>query len=201
MNTELKGGGRRGNIGSPAMKERRVKKILKISYMNPDQAKSELGSLGYKYDSELSTPESKVFLDRKGRPNIAFRGSKRVVDDFLGSDVKLALGLDKYDKRFQEAQTLTKLAEEKYKKPVNVFGDSLGGSLAEKSGASGKIITHNKGVGIGDIFKTIPKNQTDYRNKNDAVSLLSLTQNHLYNNLIEKDTGKNPLNILGNHTI
>ena len=183
------------------MKEKKINKILKISYLNPLQAKDELTNLGYTYDSDLSTPESKVFLDKKGRPNIAFRGSKRIVDDFLGSDIKLALGLEKYDKRFQEAKTLTKLAEEKYKKPVNVFGDGLGGSLAEKSGANGQIITHNKGTGIGDLFKTIPKNQIDYRNKNDAVSLLSLTQNHLYNNLIEKDTGKNPLDILGNHTI
>jgi hypothetical protein len=84
---------------------------------------------------------------------------------------------------------------------VNVFGDSLGGSLAEKSGASGQIITHNKGVGLGDVFKTIPKNQTDYRNKNDVVSLLSLTQNHQHNNLNEKQTHHDKYDALGNHEI
>ena len=176
------------------------KEILQASYLNQNEAKEKLGNLGYKYDPELSTNESKVFLDKKGRPNIAFRGSKRIIDDFLGSDVKLALGLEKYDKRFQEAQKLTKLVEDKYGQPANVFGHSLGGSLAEKSGAHGKIITYNKGAGILDIGKTIPKNQTDIRNRNDVVSLLSLTQKHDHDNLKEKDTGKDPLDVLGNHT-
>jgi hypothetical protein len=181
--------------------KKKIKKILDASYLNPEDAKRELENLGYKYDKELSTPESKVFLDKKGRPNIAFRGSKRLFDDFLGSDLKLAVGLENYDKRFQEAKHLTKLVQDKYDKPANVFGSSLGGSLAEKSGANGKIITHNKGVGVFDIGKEIPKNQVDYRNRNDIVSLLSLTQNHGHNNLKEKETGKNPLDILGNHSI
>jgi hypothetical protein len=123
------------------------------------------------------------------------------VSDFLGSDIKLALGLEKYDRRFKEAKRLTSLVEEKYGKPATVFGSSLGGSLAEKSGAHGQIFTHNKGTGILDIGKTIPKRQTDYRNINDVVSLLSLTQNHPYGNLLEKQTKKSPYDIIGNHAI
>lgn len=180
---------------------RKKESILNASYQNPNEARQTLNGMGFKYDDDLSTPESKVFLDRQGRPNIAFRGSKRVFDDFLGSDVKLALGLEKYDKRFQEAQHLTKLVEDKYQQPANVFGHSLGGSLAEKSGAHGNIFTANKGVGLGDIGRSIPRNQTDQRNKNDVVSLLSLTQAHPYGNLQENDTGNHPLNILANHTI
>ena len=172
--------------------------ILEASYLNQIEAKKKLNHLGYTYDPDLSTNESKVFLDRKGRPNIAFRGSKRV-NDFLGSDLKLALGLENYDKRFQEAKHLTKLVEDKYDQPANIFGHSLGGSLAEKSGAAGKITTYNKGSGILDIGKTIPSRQTDYRNKNDIVSLLSLTQNHKDDNLREKDTHHGVFDILGNH--
>ena len=183
------------------MKEKKVKKILKASYLNQKEANEELKHLGFTYDPQLSTNESKVFIDKKGRPNIAFRGSKRIVDDFLGSDLKLALGLEKYDKRFQEAKHLTKLVEDKYGKPANVFGHSLGGSLAEKSDANGKILTYNKGAGILDIGRSIPKNQTDYRNKNDVVSLLSLTQNHDKGKLKEHDTGNEPFDILGNHRL
>jgi hypothetical protein len=157
--------------------------------------------MGYKYDSQLSTNDSKVFVDEAGNPNIVFRGTHKGRLKDLVSDASILLGLDKYNPRFQETRTLTKLAEEKYKKPVNVFGDSLGGSLAEKSGASGMIYTHNKGTGFLDIGKTIPKNQIDYRNKNDVISLLSLTQNHKYNNLIQKDTRKQELDLLGNHKI
>ena len=110
--------------------KKKTKTILQASYQNPHEAKTTLQNLGYTYDDSLSTPESKVFLDRIGRPNIAFRGSKRLFDDFLGSDVKLALGLEKYDTRFKQAKHLTQLVEDKYHQPVNVFGDSLGGSLA-----------------------------------------------------------------------
>ena len=180
------------------MGRKKVKKILEASYLNQNEASQKLNGMGYSYDPQLSTNESKVFISPSGVPNIAFRGSKRV-SDFLGSDVKLGLGLEKYDKRFQEAQHLTKLVEDKYKKPVNVWGHSLGGSLAEKSGAHGKIVTYNKGAGIGDIGRTIPQNQTDYRNKNDIVSLLSLTQGYKAGQLKETDTGAHTLDILSSH--
>ena len=162
--------------------KKKTETILQASYQNTHQAKKTLQGLGYTYDDPLSTPESKVFLDKGGRANIAFRGSQRIFDDFLGSDLKLALGLEKYDTRFKQAKQLTQLVEDKYHQPANVFGHSLGGSLAEKSGASGKIITDNKGTSIFDIGRTIPRNQIDHRNTNDVVSLLSLSQNHPYNN-------------------
>lgn len=160
------------------------KKILQASYLNQKEASKKLNDLGYTYDPALSTNESKVFIDKDGKPNISFRGSKRV-SDFLGSDLKLALGLEKYDRRFQEAKRITKLVEDKYSQPANVYGHSLGGSLAEKSGAHGDIYTYNKGAGIFDIGKTIPKNQTDTRTTNDIASLLSTTQKHKYGNFNE----------------
>ena len=157
---------------------------MEASYLNPKEASDKLSNLGYTLDSDLSVPNAKVFVDKKGRPNIAFRGSHRV-EDFLVSDPLIALGLGKYDKRFQEAKTLTKLVEDKYKKPVDVFGHSLGSRDAEVSGASGNIYTYNKPVGLGDLFKTIPKNQYDVRTTNDIVSLGSLTQSHPFHNFNE----------------
>ena len=181
------------------MGRKKINKILEASYLNQNEASQKLEDLGYKYDPELSTNESKVFLDRKGRPNIAFRGSKRIVDDFLGSDLKLLLGLQKYDRRFQEAKHLTNLVENKYNQPANVFGHSLGGSLGEQSGAHGKIVTVNKGAGLFDIGKQIPKNQIDYRNTNDVPSLLSLTQKHDFINFKQNQTNNGAFDILGNH--
>jgi hypothetical protein len=174
---------------------------LKASYQNQNEASNSLNQIGFKYDPELSTNESKVFVDKKGRPNIAFRGTKPHIVKDLVSDLSILTGLQKYNPRFKEAQHLTKLVEDKYGQPANVYGDSLGGSLAEKSGAKGQIYTHNKGAGILDIGRTIPKNQTDYRNKNDVISLLSLTQNHKYNNLHEKQTHNGVFDVLGNHSI
>ena len=169
--------------------------------MNQRDASDKLKKLGYTYDPELSTNDNKVFVDQHGNPNIAFRGTHKFRPKDLISDLAVATGLHKYDTRFKEAQHVTRLVEDKYGKSANVFGDSLGGKLAEESGSHGHIITHNKAAGILDIGKTIPKHQTDYRNKNDAISLLALTQTHKHNNLFEHETGHNPLDILGNHKI
>ena len=82
---------------------------------------------------------------------------------------------------------------------ADVFGHSLGGALGQESNAHGRVVTSNKGAGLGDIGKTIGKNQTDYRNAFDVVSLLSTTQNHkgkFYNRFSWK-----PLDLVGNHKI
>jgi hypothetical protein len=163
-----------------------MSKILKASYMNQKDAKKQLNNLGYTYDNNLSTNESKVFSDAKGKPHIAFRGTHRIKD--IISDGMLGLGLEKYNKRFQDAKKLTKIVEDTYKQPANVFGHSLGGSLAEKSGAHGLIRTYNKGAGIGDIGRTIQNRQTDFRTSDDLVSALSATQKHAHNNFKELPT-------------
>jgi hypothetical protein len=175
-----------------------IKPILKSSYQNQKEASKTLEKLGYTYDKGLSTNQSKVFVDSQGNPNIAFRGSK-TAKDWLISDPLLALGLQNLDPRFKEAKALTKKVEQKYGKPADVFGHSLGGTLAENSGAKGSIITYNKGAGIGDIGKKIPKNQTDIRAKSDIVSALSLTQRHNNGDLINLKTPilQNPLQAHG----
>jgi len=173
-----------------------IRPILEASYQNQKQAKKTLAKIGYTLDKKLSTNESKVFVDSMGNPNIAFRGSK-TAKDWLVSDTLLALGASRLDPRFSQAKTLTKQVEKKYGKPADVFGHSLSGNIAEKSGASGKIYTYNKAVGIGDIGKTIPKNQTDIRTKADLVSALSLTQK--YNG--DQKTIKGSLNPIKAHSL
>lgn len=160
-----------------------IRPILEASYQPKKLASKTLAKSGYTLDKKLSTNESKVFIDSEGNPNIAFRGSTNA-KDFLFSDPLLGIGASKYDPRFQQAKQLTKQVEKKYGKPADVFGHSLGGSLAEESGAKGKITTYNKGVGVAGIGKSIPKNQTDIRTKADIVSALSLTQKHTNGDLV-----------------
>ena len=172
-----------------------IRPILDASYQPKKLAAKTLAKSGYTLDKKLSTNESKVFVDSMGNPNIAFRGSK-TAKDFLFSDPLLAIGASKYDPRFKEAKSLTKQVEKKYGKPSNVYGHSLGGTIAEKSGASGKITTFNKGTGIADIGKTIPKKQTDIRTSNDLVSALSLTQKYKNG---DQQTIKGSLNPIASH--
>ena len=154
--------------------EEHLKDILTASYQPQREAESTLSKRGYKYDNELSSMESKVFVDPKtGKPSIAYRGSTRA-SDFLYEDPALALGY-KTEKQ-KKAEKLAKQVESKYGQPVDVYGHSLGGYRAEKSGASGNIYTYNKGAGIKDIGKKIPDKQTDIRTEKDIVSLLSIGQ-------------------------
>lgn len=173
-----------------------IRPILDASYQPKKLAAKTLAKSGFTLDKKLSTNESKVFVDSMGNPNIAFRGSK-TVKDFLISDPLLAIGASRFDPRFKEAKSLTKQVENKYGKPADVFGHSLSGTIAENSGASGNIYTFNKGVGIGDIGKKIPKNQTDIRTKADLVSALSLTQKYNGN----QQTIKGSLNPIKAHGV
>ena len=148
--------------------------ILTASYQPQREAEQTLAKQGFKYDPELSSMESKVFYNPEtNKPYIAYRGSTRV-SDFLYEDPALFLGYT--TKKQKAAQELAKKVEAKYGQPVDVYGDSLGGYRAEKSGASGKITTYNKATGLFDIGKTTSQKQTDYRKEGDIVSLISLTQ-------------------------
>ena len=151
-----------------------LKPILEASYKQQKDASADLEKIGYTYDPELSTMESKVFINKKtGKPSIAFRGSTRV-SDWLIEDPALALGIKTPKQR--KAEQLVKKVESKYNQPTDVYGHSLGGAIAETSGASGNIYTYNKAVGLGQIGKKLPPTQTDIRTSKDIVSLGSILQ-------------------------
>jgi hypothetical protein len=173
----------------------KFKEILNASYQPQAEASSTLTKLGYSYDPDLSTMESKVFVDKTGKPNIVYRGSTRV-SDFAIEDPALAFGI-KTEKQ-KKAEQLVKDVESKYGKPVDTFGHSLGGYRAEKSGASGNIYTFNKGAGIFDIGKKISDKQTDIRTSKDIVSSLSLGQSGG-----KRQTISTPLttSVLGSHSV
>jgi hypothetical protein len=173
-----------------------IRPILDASYQPKKLADKTLAKSGYTLDKKLSTNESKVFIDSMGNPNIAFRGSTTAID-WLISDPLLAIGATRFDPRVKEAKSLTKQVEKKYGKPADVFGHSLGGSIAEISGAKGNITTYNKGVGIAGVGKAIPKNQTDIRTTADVVSALSLTQKYNGN----QETIKGSLNPIKAHSL
>lgn len=42
-----------------------VKNILKTSYLNQNEARNQFQQMGFIYDKDLSTNDSKVFVDKK----------------------------------------------------------------------------------------------------------------------------------------
>ena len=165
--------------------------LLRASYLPEKDAQSLLEKKKYKLDPELSSPETKVFVDQSNTPLILHRGTstiKDVIDDGL-----LAVGLGKYGHRYKNAQRLTKKVEEKYQRPANAVGHSYGGWLSENSGASGNVLTYNKAVGLGDIGRKKTNRQHDVRTKGDIVSRLSATQQTNTELLNNKHFFRNPL--------
>ena len=174
--------------------------LLKNSYQPQKIAKANMAKKGYGYDDQLSTMNTKVYVSPNGKPIIAHRGTttfKDVIDDGL-----LALGLEKYGFRYKNAKRVTEKAEKKYGQSADAIGHSLGGSLAERSGAHGNVLTFNKGVGLGDLFtKKNSLRQLDVSTKGDLVSALGKTQNAnkeiIDNKFKSKDPFKNALNAHG----
>lgn len=122
--------------------------------------------------SYRSNKEKKIY--------VAHRGTDKMRD--LSADVAIGLGLEKYHPRFKRARRdVTKLQRENPDYEIVHTGHSLGGSLAQHTGKhvgsdKGRVVTFNKGAGIGSLFRKRGKNQTDYVNVYDPVSLLSSRQ-------------------------
>jgi len=170
-----------------------LKKVLKASYMNQKEAKKSLEEQGYKYNDKLSNNESKVFEDAQGKPLIAFRGTKPTKLKDLRSDVMLGLGLQKYDPRFKQSNELLKKVEKQYGQPVTTISHSLGSALAVHANPKGVNYTYNRGIGLGDIGKTVPKNTHEYRTSQDLVSGLSHLQRKPHKNVTTFKSQKDPL--------
>ena len=170
--------------------------LLKASYLPQKDAQAKMEKKGYKYDPQLSSMASKVYIAPNGKPVITYRGTKTVKD--VIDDGLIGLGLGKYGFKYKGAQRLAKKVEDKYKQPADVVAHSMGGWLAENSGNHGNIITYNGASGLGDIGKKKPARQLDISTRGDIVSGLGTTQKAnkeiIDNRFKSKDFFKNSLN-------
>ncbi len=107
---------------------------------------------------------------------VSHRGTKSWRD--IGSDVAVALGMESGNARFKRAKReVSRLVSENPGYRIVSTGHSLGGSLAEVSGKDvGKVVTFNKGAGLGSLYRSRGKYQKDYINEYDPVSMLTKYQ-------------------------
>lgn len=160
----------------PKVKSTELKDLLQASYSRNTPAREIGKKYGYTLDDSLSNAEQKVFIDKDNNPKIVFTGSRKGAD--VITDLAILTGTAGLTPRFQRSSKLVDKVKEKYKnRPVSVYGDSLGGTLAESVGGKvDKVITTSKGVGLFGIGKSIRPNQTDIRASNDVISVLRNTQ-------------------------
>ena len=156
-----------------SISRRGLSTLLDASYEDNQNAERLAQQEGYRLDPTLSNREHKVFLDQYDNPVVAYTGTRKF-GDFV-TDTALALGIGNLTKRYSDSRKVAKAVTDKYGKNALAIGHSLGGYLAENSGLK-RVITVNKGAGLGDIGKKIGRNQTDIRTATDPVSLLSVTQ-------------------------
>ncbi len=157
----------------PKINKDQYKSLIDASYEGTNKGAETASKQGYLMDRSLSNRKHKVYTDKDNNPHVVFTGTRTFGD--VITDGALAVGLGRYTQRFQDSKALVKKVKDKYQRPVTASGHSLGGSLAEYSGAD-KVVTFDKGVGLGGIGKKIKSNQTDIRTNTDPVSMLALTQ-------------------------
>ena len=162
--------------------------LLRSSYLPLNNKDNDwLQSNGYVLDTDptITSLEHRVYTrDDDKVAVVVHRGTKTYKD--YGSDALLALGLEKLSPRFREARRVTDAVKKKYPEhEVFGLGHSLGGSIAEQSGAD-QVITYNKGAKIPTfselVAATVGRNkidrkQTDIRDKKDLFSLFSFADN------------------------
>lgn len=145
-----------------------------------------------------NTGELSAYKDvRKKKIYVAHRGTKEKRD--LSADLAVAAGAERYHPRFQRATKKVKLIQEENPDYELVqTGHSLGGALAQHVGKrtkSSRVVTFNKGAGLGSLFRERSRNQTDYTNVFDPVSILSLRQTGGKSKKQLKVSGKSPHDI------
>jgi len=174
---QLQREGARVGFDSGKQLRRDYQSLVKASYDDVDTAKLRLNDWGYDLDPRLSTPDTKVAVHREsGRPVVLHRGST-TAKDWLVSDALIAVGAaDELDPRHAKARAITKKARRKYKQPVAAVGHSLGGRLAERSGADGPVLAVNPAVGAADAFGRRGAKTQILRTTLDPVSLLDVTR-------------------------
>ena len=157
------------------MEADKLQKIIDSTYKPQRDAENDLEKLGYKYDTDLSSMDTKVFYDPKSNQSyVAYRGSVRA-SDWIDN---LNLGLGGKSKQLDEAIDTAQKVKNKYGSAPTTIGQSRGGIFAEKAGnaVGGKTITYNKGTLPKDVFSHIREDQIDIRTSKDPVSAPSKFQ-------------------------
>ena len=145
-----------------------LKAGLDASYQTNEKAKKTLSDQGFVMDEQLSGKRAKVFLDGKGKPVVSFTGTHNRHD--VITDAMIMAGLGKFTKRLKHSKKVIKDVKNKYGQGPQAIGHSLGGYLAENSGAK-DVVTYNK-LALPFTQRKNPF-QTDIRTNKDLVSVLT----------------------------
>lgn len=164
-------------VHSSHYKSDNMAKFSTLAYETDDILLSKSArKLGYDIDTELSTANHKVFINRRtGNVVIAYRGTNPKNMDDIAAGVDIAKG-QRTHKRFQEALEAAEKARKKYGDDrIELTGHSLGGTQAlyvyEKTGLKTRVFNPGSSP-LGEKLKRNGDRKVDIvRHEHDAVSL------------------------------
>lgn len=183
------------------VQNKNIHNLLKASYLSGHEHRAKLlKKLGYDYRKDLSGGKHVTAIQQStGKPVVIYRGSADMRDWRFNAKYAasrfLGVGNSKNMTRARRAQRdMQKVQQATGRDDIVALGHSLGGFLAQRSGAPGGVITYNK-YSLGDDEPS--KRQKDFRAKGDIASLFRKR-----NKYTREFVGKNPwLHPIGNHTV
>lgn len=195
----------------PKAKVSAYKTLSKLSYKkHADQIKKDIPE-GFEYDEDLSTRETKVFVNPTTKKVVVsyrgtnFKDPKTILRD-LKSDWNILRGNEKNDPRFKEAVKDFSKIQDKYKSQgysIDTTGHSLGGQIAthvnkQHKGEVDENLSFSRGSGVFEPFRQRPSNTYDFSHDRDIISLgarMSKDEGGGRNNsFVSKTKVKNALN-------
>lgn len=181
------------------------KTFATMAYHHPEIAEKGIVGTGFFMDRDLSTNETKVFVNPNTRKIVlAFRGTalndKKTRFKDIISDFNIFKGSEKKDRRFKEALRDFDRVHQKYQPKgftVDTTGHSLGGQLAthvnrERSGLVSENLSFSRGTGLREPFRKRPENTWDYSHKGDIISLGARLSEGGGGNVVDRSIALNP---------
>jgi len=152
-----------------------VKNMISESYK--DKATDNVGD--YEIDKELSTPEAKVYHNKKTNEVVVANGGTKGITDW-GNNLVYALSNDLYKKtgRYKRAKDVQDKAIQKYGAVQSNVGHSQGAIITRNlndDNKTGEVINVNP-ASKGETQKA---NEYNVRSKKDVVSALSVPANFI----------------------
>lgn len=168
-----------------------VKKSLQYSYADNKKIQRDRDII---LDEQLSGKRVKVLYNPQTQKTFVVHRGTASSTDWLKTNTKVIAGFED-GKRFQHAQRIQNIAENKYgKQNIITTGHSLGGRIAEKVGKnSSSIVTYNKAATFKSYREKTPHNQIDIRTEKDPISYLSKFQKHEVEPIVIKNKSYNLL--------
>ena len=144
--------------------------VLATSYDHNSESRKRLEKHGYELDSDLSSHNQSVLVNKYTKKVIYTVAGTHNMDD-VSHDILLATGNLKNSTRFDEARDVLTRSRAKYQGyQTTLAGHSLGGAIVSYLGRPDeRIVSYNKGMTIGQGTRA---NETAIRSSGDWVSAL-----------------------------